>query len=338
MIPGVIKGQPVWVYEILGSRIPHKLKQMTANHYCFTLNNPTKTPEEFLEKLGARTIVRYCIFQLEAGENETPHWQGYIELKRSQRLSWLKNNISATAHFERRAGTRDEARDYCRKEDTRQSGPWEYGTWKAGGQGRRTDITAFKDAILNGKRKRDLLDEGYDKEMCKYPKFYDTVRGLYRPRRESNSFTGVVLLYGYPGTGKTRYVKENYPEHWEAAIGNGTNWYDGYDLHNVVLFDDFAGRMSKVPLDTTLKLFDRYVRMVPVKGGFTWWKPNLLFITTNIHPADWYDWTERRAQWPALTRRINHVYWYKRDGEVISMTDEEERDNFFENSHLFMED
>lgn len=303
-----------------------------ANHWCWTFNNPEEEPEVFGARIMETGKVRYIVFQLERGEQGTLHWQGYVELTRSQRLTWLKNNISNTAHFEKRQGTRKQARDYCMKDDSREQGPWEYGDWRSGGRGRRNDITAFKDAIASGKRKRELIDE-YDHEMCKYPKFYETVRALKRPKREADDYCGVVLLYGWPGTGKTRYVVENYPEYWESSIGNGTQWYDGYDGHSVVLFDDFAGKMSKVPLDVTLKLFDRYVRQVPVKGGHTWWHPNLIFVTTNIHPRKWYDWSERENQWPALIRRITHVYWYKRNGEV----EEPEKSEFMNNEYDYDE-
>ncbi len=307
---------------------------MAANHWLFTLNNPDETIEQFTEKLENLAHVRYCLWQLELGdESEILHWQGYIELNRSQRMSWLRNNISDRAHYERRQGTRDQARDYCRKEDTRQQGPWEIGEWKISQQGNRTDITAFRDAIVGGKRKRELIEE-YQNEMCKYPKFYDTVRSIYRPKREDDSFVGVVLLFGWPGTGKTRYVVENYPQYWESPIGSGLQWYDGYDGHEYVLFDDFAGKMSKVPLDTTLKIFDRYVRQVPVKGGHTWWAPNVIFITTNVHPRDWYEWEGREAQYQALVRRIKAVYWYKKDGTVEYQVDSSD---FFEYSYRYDE-
>lgn len=305
---------------------------MSANHWVFTLNNP-ETTDEFVTTVGELENIRYVVAQLEVGENGTRHLQGYLELKRKQRISWLKTNVSATAHFERRRGSRDEARAYCMKEDTRQEGPWEHGEWASGGRGRRNDITQFKNEILAGKRKRELLED-YDHEMCKYPKFYDLVRSTKRPKRESDDFVGVVLLYGWPGTGKTRYVVENYEDYWESSIGNGTQWYDGYDGQKVVLFDDFAGKMSKVPLDVTLKIFDRYVRQVPVKGGHTWWNPNLIFVTTNIHPRDWYDWETRGSQYVALTRRIKQVYWYKRDGSSELV---ENLETFFEMPHLYDE-
>jgi len=133
--------------------------------YCFTLNNPEGELPQW-EK------VRYVIWQLEKGDNGTPHWQGYVELTQQCRLSALKKWLP-TAHFEPRNGTREQARDYCRKEDSRQDGPWERGNWEAGGAGSRNDITAARNAILAGADKRKVLDE-FPEVLAKFPRFVDT--------------------------------------------------------------------------------------------------------------------------------------------------------------------
>lgn len=88
----------------------------------------------------ADKYVKYCVCQLEKGEQGTLHLQGYVELHDAKTLKWLKLNFSWDAHFEPRKGTAQQARDYCRKDDTRQSGPWEFGEWTPIRQGQRTDI------------------------------------------------------------------------------------------------------------------------------------------------------------------------------------------------------
>ena len=96
-----------------------------AKRWCFTLNNPTGediahfvgTPSDGPQiNLGS---VQYMIFQEERGdERGTLHWQGFLILKKPQRLSWLKRNISGKAHWEVAVGTNEQARDYCRKPET----------------------------------------------------------------------------------------------------------------------------------------------------------------------------------------------------------------------------
>jgi len=113
-----------------------------ARNWCFTLNNPddglldTDTP--FLP--APLPSVTYAVWQLElAPATGTQHLQGYAEFDAPLRLAAVKRWLP-TAHWEPRRGTRVQARDYCRKAESRVDGPWEYREWTEAGQGRRTDL------------------------------------------------------------------------------------------------------------------------------------------------------------------------------------------------------
>lgn len=150
--------------------------------WCFTVNNPSFPPEDLPAGLD---VERYVSWQLEAGDNATPHIQGYVELAKPQRLAALKRWLP-TAHFEPRRGTRDEARDYTRKDDTRESGPWERGDWLAGGAGKRNDLAEAVNALKAGGMKRV-------REECPtaYVKFsrglHALAKGLEADNRESDN-------------------------------------------------------------------------------------------------------------------------------------------------------
>lgn len=281
----------------------------TISRWCFTLNNPDVGGEEFLERVVASLpCLRYCVFQLERGESGTPHFQGYIELKRSQRLSYMRR-LSSLAHYEEAKGNGDQNEKYCTKDDDRLSGPWRHGERVS--QGQRTDLQAAADVLAEGGSLRMVARE-HPTVYVKYS------RGLAMLQQILSSPSPEIapevhLLIGPPGCGKTReiYEKEEADDLFVCPLSNGTLWFDGYDRQEAILLDDFAGRGSHVTLSSCLQLLDRYNPVVPVKGGHVRLVHKRLYITTNLHPRDWYDYSTRRIHQRALARRFTVIYQWR---------------------------
>jgi len=306
-------------------------RRVMSKFWCFTENTD---PEVFIGTLSVlsethTTHIQYICGQLERGEHL--HLQGYVQLRRSQPLSWLKNNISSTAHFEIQRGTCEQARDYCKKvDDTVIPMTYvEYGVFQAGrsGRGARNDIHQLRDSIKEGKSQREIIED--DTLVAVYARnlrFHDRVRTLYKPLPRENGVK-ILLYVGAPGTGKTKRAYDEYPDLFEIPISNGTLWMDGYDDQKHVLFDDFMGKGSKLGLDNTLKFFDRYVRSVPVKGAFVWYRPEVIIITSNYHPRCWYNWDDREDSWKALKRRFTEIWYFPEAGEA----EEQDMEYYLEN-------
>lgn len=279
--------------------------------WCFTENNNARQFwTEITDKCESLSHVKYMCGQLEQGTHV--HFQGYIQLGVAQRLSWLKSNISSTAHWEKQKGTNEQARDYCKKvDDTVLPDTFiEYGTFKAGkpGRGARNDIHELRDAIIKGSTQREIImDEGLVETFAKHIKFADRVRSLFAPPQKDKTDFKISLYFGDPRSGKTRKAKEENPDLYEIPISNGTLWLDGYDSHDVVLFDDFGGRSSRMTLDNTLKFFDRYQRQVPIKGSHAWYDPMHIIVTSNLHPRAWFNYDKREVHWDALWKRFTEV-------------------------------
>lgn len=273
--------------------------------FLFTMNNPTKPMEFDEEKMD------FMIYQKEVGEQGTPHFQGYVELKSPTRMSTIIKKMEG-CHIEPRRGTQKQAIDYCSKEDTRVEGPWRFGAAKE--QGKRTDLAALGEMAREGKRKREAFEEAPAVYM-QYHKAFAHVQTLYRPPESDRK---VILLVGPPGAGKTRFVKENHPEHWSTPLQKEM-WFDGYDGHEVALLDDFTGQM---PLTLLLQLLDRYVVQVPVKGGFTWWTPKIVYVTSNYPIDKWYDFSTRYESQLALERRFTEIktfeYFFWNEGTEVA--------------------
>ncbi len=292
-----------------------------------TINNPEE--DSLLSRLTRDPVlpkgVSYLAFQLEKGEKGTPHYQVYIELNRSRCVKWLQRHI-ATGHWEVRKGKAYQVSIYCTKEETRVKGPWIIGTISKGA-GSRTDLVDFKDAIRSGKRKRDLW-ESHTVQMAKYRHMYDDLRRCHRPERLVE--LTVALLVGSTGTGKTYAVWSAWKDkgYWGLPLSGGRMWFDGYDGERNVLFDDFAGKRSKVALHHLLRVLHEYPIQVEVKGSFVWWMPDSIAITSNFHPREWYDWTGREEQYKALCRRIHQVTVFTEEGRTHLEEDEELQEYF----------
>lgn len=97
--------------------------------WCFTIHDPNWV-FEFDEN-----YVEYCVYQHESCPTTgRVHVQGYLELVRRKARSTVKREIlkKESAHVEHREGTREQARDYCMKVESRVTGtePIEYGAWR----------------------------------------------------------------------------------------------------------------------------------------------------------------------------------------------------------------
>jgi hypothetical protein len=243
--------------------------------------------------------------------------------------------VSETAHFEKQRGTNEQARDYCKKSETQEKEFIQFGTFQAGRakKGSRNDVHQLRDRIRQGATQRELIeDDTIVQTFAKYIKFADRVRTLYPPQKDLSDFK-VSLYYGEPGGGKTTKAKDENPGIFDVPLSNGTLWLDGYDGHEVALLDDFAGKMSKISLTNTLRFLDRFPVQVPIKGGFVWWMPKHVIITTNIHPRAWYEWKGRSKHWQALKRRIHEVIVFEH-GDQNSIIPEE----FLEDTDLWPEE
>lgn len=255
----------------------------------FTINNPAGSSPRDWEG------VQYCIWQLEKGENGTPHLQGYVVMKKRSRLSAMKK-LDPTAHWEVRKGTHQQAVDYCKKEETRIGGPWEIGAVK--GQGTRSDLLAVKDMLDSGRPMREVATTHFGVFTKYYKGFNEYLKLTGKPREGPVT---VTVYYGPSGTGKTRRAA------WEAGVDaywlappnvfQGSVWWDGYDGETTVVIDEFYGW---IPREQMLRICDRYPLMVQTKGGNKHLRATRFIITSNVNPSEWWP----RKGLGAMERRL----------------------------------
>ena len=219
-----------------------------------------------------------------------------MEFKQTMRMSAIKKLIP-TAHLEKRIGTRTQAREYCMKEESRISGPYEHGTWNTKGQGNRSDLDSVVSMIQDRKSTQEIAQSN----PIQFIKYYKGIEKLQQHYLPEQRIPEVFVLWGKPGVGKTRLVHDNFDDIYTVPDQASFTHFTGYNNNYCVLFDDFYGGIKYSLL---LKLLDRYPYNVNTKGGTTYWNPGLIVITSNKHPAYWYD----RDECDALLRRITKIY------------------------------
>lgn len=108
-------------------------------------------------------LFKYACINIEVcPSTQRIHWQGYMELTRPARYSQLqsKHAILATAHFDKRMGTQEEAISYCSKTETRHpaaEGPYTWGT-KSPGAGHRSDLDDLTQLVASGASTRTIAE------------------------------------------------------------------------------------------------------------------------------------------------------------------------------------
>ncbi len=249
-------------------------------NWVFTVNNPHPSmlpPQDWPD-------YKYLVYQLEEGDGGTRHWQGYVSFVGQKRMSWIKSNCSALAHFERRKGSHKQAKKYCMKSASRIEGPWEHGEDPC--QGKRSDLIALKEAVDKGDTLLQMCEDHWS-AMSRSYRFVSFYRNLKNQcGRDWPTLTSVY--WGVPGIGKSWRAKHEHPHaYWlpKPTGSSGSLWFDGYDGHDVMVIDEFYGWIQR---SVMCRLCDRYPLHVQTKGGTVPFLARVIVITSNVSPHEWW--------------------------------------------------
>lgn len=262
------------------------MDRTAVKRWCFTINNPTDS-DKFWEPAAGEDQFEYLILQEERGEQGTLHWQGFIIMKKPQRLSWMKNNINNRAHWERARGTNEQAREYCRKEETYTGGL----RVEIGQLPQRAPVKKRDERLQEAAEELDLIKQGYKRPeeipsmtllQCGFipamKELQADVLGPYRPNIK------ILTMVGPPGTGKSYAIQKWFPEHGRCIYGNNGVWFQNA-TKPVMVFEEFCGQIR---LQQMLQLLDPYPLALEVKGGMRPAMFETVIITSNTPPNGWY--------------------------------------------------
>lgn len=276
-----------------------------ARNWLFVINNPTD--EDTTHIMEEETEVHYAVWQLEAGENGTPHLQGYLAFIQRTRLSALKKK-HPRAHFKIARGSPEQNRTYCTKEEGRISPGGEFGDiTEVPRKGERSDLAELQTAFDSGLQAHEYATD-YFEFFLRYPRALENYFIAQVRPRESINEVQVTLLIGDSGTGKSYYAEQLSKQHggvYRHALGQ---FWDGYRGEPAVLFDDFRG--SSISFGAFKLVCDRYPLLVHIKGTASNMAATHFYITTNFKIEDWWCPEVTGSDLSPIFRRITEVLYF----------------------------
>ncbi len=278
-------------------------KVMQSRRWVFTLNNYTPEEVTAINSFHDSNKCKFLIYQLEKGENGTPHVQGYVVFSGNQRLRAVRELV-ARGHWETARGDHASCVAYSSKNDTRISGPFTFG--EHGKQGQRSDLECAAGLV-----RTDGLRGVAEQLPGLFIKFHRGL-GAYQQIMQGGAHRvglRTMAYIGKPGTGKTYRCFEEAAyraeELYRPVVTESKIWFDGYQGEKCILLDDFTGK--GVPISQLLQICDVYPMRVEVKGGTVWAMWETVFLTSNLYMREWWEGGVACVHMRALERRMTRV-------------------------------
>lgn len=273
-----------------------------AKNWCGTVNNYTEEDKQNLEKAWTDKHLSYLIYAEEVGASGTPHLQVYLSLVKRERLSWLKNQINNTAHWEAMRGSPKQASDYCKKPSTDPSKIHEFGQLPETPSSKGGESTASKWHEIHGLAKQadtTTFLELYPRESFLHLRNFQSLVEAYRPKPMALAEMRHWWYIGNPGTGKSRTARHLFPDAYIKPTS--TKWWPSYAGEREVIIDDL-GKDHAYVLEWLKNWADHYPFVAENKGGHTGMiRPHSIIVTSNYH---WNELTTDIQLRQAISRRF----------------------------------
>lgn len=279
---------------------------MTSRGWCFTLYDFEN--EDLPTDITPENKLKYGIYQLERCPNTgTLHVQGYFEFSTPVRWRFVQRITGdPDCHVEPRIGTPKQASDYCRKLKSAETNPTEFGELPEG-PGSRSDLLQVQEALNQGATPQEIAQDFFPA----WSRYHRAFERYYLDRAPAREWPMEVhVRYGVTGSGKTfgvydiaRQAGLSVYDVASPNISNGAVWFCGYTGQDIIILDDFYGWL---PWTFFLKLLDRYPLRVQTKGGTVPFLSKRIYITSNVHPNQWYNYGQH-MHFTALERRITTI-------------------------------
>lgn len=266
--------------------------------FCFTLNNYTDVQIDDFKDF----VCQYLVFGKEVGAQGTPHLQGYICFKHPRSFEAVRRQL-APAHVEVAQGSAESNYVYC----TKAGDFWEKGVKPASMMPARDRELVGKDAVAAKNKlymETDLLDlvVAGDLHIGQLPTI-KRARMILAAEGKPYHHPGLrgCWYHGPPGTGKSRFAHETYPD---AYLKQQNKWFDGYAGEETIVLDD----LDTDALGHHLKIWmDRYPCSAETKNGMTQLRHHRFIVTSNYTIEDLFK--DKPVMAAAIRRRCDVVHF-----------------------------
>lgn len=272
---------------------------------------------KYLESLES---FKYCIYQLEKGEEGTNHIQGFIVFKSGKRFRTVRSFLPMS-HLEKAKGSNTQCRDYCSKSDTRQIEPVEIGQFAE--ERERTDYKEFLELSRSGISNMELSKLFPMLYVRERNKVADIKSDLYEHYAYTLRSVKVTYIYGSSGVGKTTWLRRNVGLKDSYLVDQYDNSaFTYYNYQDNLVLDEFAGGFS---LQNMNKLLDIMPYKMRGLNSIKYASYHNVYIISNYSLKELYKNEQMTSMkiYKALDRRIHKIIRVDNNGNFILERDSE---------------
>lgn len=333
--------------EILDEQVPgkgsildaveHKKgSKFRASAIVFTVQMENWDPAAMKAQWDSGKFFRYIIGQWElAPTTKKKHFQGYAQLFKQvgSRKKFQQHLGGGKCWCAKARGSSEENQQYCSKETFVGKGNriegtavFEYGK-AVKKKGERTDKESIQGMLNDGASVEEVAEAYFGTWTGSYKAIDRYHQMVTKKKADKFRKVNVEVHYGAAGANKSRTVEELARAeggYYRPIINNnGQIWFSNYAGEKSLILDDFYGQ---VKFNFMLRLLDGYRMEIETKGGQTYALWENVYITSNVHPKDWWHKYETIPDEKVVgfQRRVSKIVKYyakrKRSGWVNEST------------------
>lgn len=275
-------------------------KQSNLRRVFLTWNNwqnDFETKEQAFDYFKQLPHIKAFVIGFEIGEQGTHHIQGVVQFKQQKTFDTLRKYFRNN-HIEPIIDIKASV-EYCKK-----TGDYmEFG--RITGQGQRTDLEEFTQAIIDGYTDMELLLE-FPSQAQRYLNNIDKIRQIVLAEHYQRNLRynlKVIFISGDAGVGKTRYVYERHRIEDIYRVCSYENPFDNYKTQKILVLDEYNNQLN---VQLLLNILDIYPLLLPARYADKWACYEQVYVISNYDFDELFGMCDEKI-YQALRRRFNLI-------------------------------